>query len=78
MEKRGLNDAATDNFTESITIASYFSKCHELYSAIWGRCVHTNKLGNAEGDRRLNDVADHCRSFRANFALYDIQYCEAD
>lgn len=73
-----MNDAATDNFTESITIASYFSKCHELYSVIWGRCVHTNKLGNAEGDRRLNDVADHCRGIRADFALYDIQYCEAD
>lgn len=73
-----MNDAATDNFTESITIASYFSKCHELYSVIWGRCVHTNKLGHAEGDRWLNDVADHCRSLRSDLALYDFQYCEAD
>lgn len=72
-----MNDAATDNFTESITIASYFSKCHELYSVIWGRCVHTNKLGHAEGDRWLNDVADHCRSIRFDLALYDIQYYKA-
>lgn len=73
-----MNDAATDNFTESITIASYFSKCHELYSVIWGRCVHTNKLGHAEGDRWLNDVADHCRGIRFDLALYNIQYREAD
>ena len=73
-----MNDAATDNFTESITIASCFSKCHELYTLIWSRCVHTNKLGYAEGDRQLNDMGDHCRSIRANFILYDIQYCEAD
>lgn len=73
-----MNDAATDNFTKSITIASYFSKCHELYSVIWGSCVHTNKLGDAESDRRLNDVADHCGGIRPDFTLYDIQYCEAD
>ena len=73
-----MDDATTNDFTKSITIACYFSKCHELYFIIWSDYLHTNESRVTKSVRQFNDVVNYCSGFRANIYLHNVQYCQKD